>query len=127
MPPTPNIGNTSTAKTIIPIPPSHCSCCLYQSTACGNASIFCNTVAPVVVKPENDSKKASVVERLGLSNSIKGIAEKLASTNQKSTTIRKPSRALRSFFSLRFGYHATNPVQIHHKKPIKKGTPPPSR
>ena len=71
-------------------------------------------VAPVVVKPEKDSKKASVTDNEGCSNKISGIAEKLASTNQNSTTIKKPSLALKSVFSNRFGYQAKKPVNKHY-------------
>ena len=80
-----------------------------------------------MVRPEKDSKKASVIDRDGCSNKIKGIAEKLANTSQNKTTIKKPSRALKSDFSERNGYQAIKPVNKHHKKANKKGTPPPSR
>src|SRR5690554_3648816 len=59
MPPTPSMGKMATANTIIPIPPNHCSCWRYHKIDLGRLSKPVITVAPVVVQPEKDSKKAS--------------------------------------------------------------------
>lgn len=83
-------------------------------------------VAPVVVNPEKDSKKASANDKFGSSRSNKGIAEKLAKTVQKSTTIKKPSLGLKSSLYVRFGYQDAIPTTKQNIKAIKNGNPPPS-
>ena len=84
------------------------------------------TVAPVVVSPENDSKKASVTVMLGCSSNIRGMAPTLASTDQNRATIKKPSRARKSFFCWRFGYQSTIPPPTQIKNARVKGKPLPS-
>jgi len=84
-------------------------------------------VAPVVVKPEKDSKKASAKDRLGSSNNNNGMAEKLASTVQKRTTIKKPSRGLKSPLCSRLGYQERIPTTKQNINAIKNDKPPPSR
>ena len=59
MPPTPRNGSTATASTMIPIPPNHWLKSLQNSIPRGNDSGSGKIEAPVVVKPEIDSKKAS--------------------------------------------------------------------
>ncbi|SUG63360.1 Uncharacterised protein [Salmonella enterica subsp. arizonae] len=86
-----------------------------------------SVVAPVVVNPENDSKKASVMVRLGLSEKINGSAPTLPSTVQNSTTIRNPSRDFSSPFSLRFGHHSMEPIASATKKVCVNALPAPSR
>ncbi|MNP86181.1 hypothetical protein D3C76_1862600 [compost metagenome] len=63
----------------------------------GRLSSPVSTVAPVVVRPEKDSKKASETVMPGTSPSRNGRAPTLPSTTQNSTTIRKPSLERRSF------------------------------
>ena len=62
MPPMPNKGKIASDKTIIPIPPIQWVKARHQSRALGNCSMSVNMVAPVVVKPDMDSKKESVIE-----------------------------------------------------------------
>ena len=55
------------------------------------------TVAPVVVKPDKDSKKALVIEISICDDKTNGIAPNEARTVQNKTTIKKPSRSRNSF------------------------------
>jgi len=59
-PPTLSSGRMATARTTIPIPPSHCVICRQMSSAweCCSVEISPITVAPVVVKPDIDSNRA---------------------------------------------------------------------
>src|SRR5664280_1790176 len=52
-------GKTESEINIIPIPPSHWVMLLQNRIPCGIDSILGSIVAPVVVKPDIDSKKAS--------------------------------------------------------------------
>ena len=52
-------GKAESEMNIIPIPPSHCVRLLQNRIPCGNDSILVRIVAPVVVKPDMDSKNAS--------------------------------------------------------------------
>ena len=58
-PPKPNNGKIAILKTIIPIPPIKCVKLLQNNNPFGAVSIWnvFNMVAPVVVKPDIDSKK----------------------------------------------------------------------
>jgi hypothetical protein len=56
LPPTPSRGRIATAKTIKPIPPSHCSKQRHRFTEIGRVSSPDSTVAPVVVIAELVSK-----------------------------------------------------------------------
>ena len=60
IPPICSIGMTATAITIIPSPPNHCSIALHSNIPAGISLSPVMTVAPVVVSPDIDSKKASV-------------------------------------------------------------------
>ncbi|MNV47481.1 hypothetical protein D3C71_1393510 [compost metagenome] len=95
--------------------------------ALGNESNPTKVVAPVVVKPENDSKKASVSDRLGRSENKNGNAPTLPSTVQNSTTIKKPSRGFNSCFCLRLGHHSIRPMVTATKKVWLNARPAPSR
>ena len=53
-------GNTAMVKNTIPRPPIHCDRLLQKSIPCGRHSTSSRIVAPVVVKPDIDSKKAFV-------------------------------------------------------------------
>ena len=68
------------------------------------------TVAPVVVKPESDSNRASIKLRLGASESISGRAPKVLSTNQKNTVTMKPSRVRSSPLLFREGTQNAMPT-----------------
>ena len=48
------------AMTTIPTPPNHCNRARHNKIPGGACSRFLKTVAPVVVRPEIDSKKESV-------------------------------------------------------------------
>jgi len=75
----------------------------------GKESRFVKTDAPVVVRPEADSKIASVRLKLLSGNIKNGIEPNRASINQKDATIIKPSFSLISETTLLLGTHRTNP------------------
>ncbi len=56
MPPIPSIGRIARERTMNPIPPSHCVKALQKSRLGPRTSTLSNIVAPVVVKPDMDSK-----------------------------------------------------------------------
>ena len=103
MPPTPNIGNIAKTKTTIPIPPSHCSNCLYNNKGGLRDSMLVITVAPVVVHPDVDSKIASINDIFNFESNKNGMEPKILNTNQKIVTIKNPSFILICDFSLLFG------------------------
>ena len=76
------------------------------------------TVAPVVVKPEIDSKTASV--RLRCSPRMKGKAPTSPSTAQKSATIRKPSWTESSLSARMFGSHSSKPALAVARSEFRK-------
>lgn len=61
MPPTPKNGSIAMERTIIPMPPNHWIMLLQKRIPSGRDSILLKIEAPVVVKPEIDSKYASVI------------------------------------------------------------------
>ena len=61
IPPEPTVGSTATTSTITPMPPIHCVVERQNSSPWEVASMLGVTVAPVVVKPEIDSNKASSI------------------------------------------------------------------
>ena len=63
IPPICKVGNIAIARTIIPIPPNHWRRDLQINIPSDKFSKLLITVAPVVVIPLTDSKKASVYER----------------------------------------------------------------
>ena len=110
MPPMPSIGRIATARTIIPMPPSHCSCWRYQRIDFGRYSRPVITVAPVVVQPDRDSKKASAKLRPGFSASIKGKVPASPSVSQKRAATINPSLVLSSFLTPRNGNQLKKPI-----------------
>ncbi len=46
------------------MPPIHCVSERQKRRPCGSGSTAANTVAPVVVKPDTDSKRAAMGERI---------------------------------------------------------------
>ena len=68
------------------------------------------TVAPVVVKPEIASNRASVKESCKPSDSMKGREPKVLKTSQKSTVTTKPSRVLNSIVTERAGSQNSRPT-----------------
>ena len=81
IPPICNVGKIAIASTIIPIPPNHCNRALHINIPSVNESKFDITVAPVVVIPLTDSKKASVYDKED-TEYINGIEPKSAIINQ---------------------------------------------
>ncbi|OPZ57962.1 MAG: hypothetical protein BWY88_01116 [Synergistetes bacterium ADurb.Bin520] len=60
VPPTPNIGSTARDRTMIPMPPSQWVKLRQNKIPRGFPSMWVNTEAPVVEKPDMASKNASV-------------------------------------------------------------------
>ena len=82
----PNIGSTAIVKNTIPIPPIHCVRLRQNSIPCESDSMLLSTEAPVVVKPDMVSKKASVI--LSTSPlSQNGIAPKHENSNHVKVTM----------------------------------------
>ena len=81
MPPTLNIGSIAIAITMIPTPPSHCNNARQSKIPGGAWSKPRITVDPVVVIPDIDSKKASVMLNFSSEN-IKGRAPTAATATQ---------------------------------------------
>ena len=81
IPPICKVGKIAIARTIIPIPPNHCSRDLQINIPSDKFSKLLITVAPVVVIPLTDSKKASVYESEDYEYT-NGIAPKRDITNQ---------------------------------------------
>jgi hypothetical protein len=79
------------------------------------------TVAPVVVRPEIDSKIASVRDITGRLARYNGAAPKMPNTTQNNATTMNPSLNLRSFPDCRVGSQINNPEKKVIKKLIKKG------
>ena len=95
-PPELSIGNIARVNKIIPIPPNHCVKHLQKRMPWGKLSISVKTVAPVVVKPEIVSKKASAT--FGMHPCIiKGSIPKIEKKIHVVATIRKPSLFARCF------------------------------
>ncbi len=86
MPPIPRKGRTATASTMIPIPPSHWLKPRQKRRPRGSEPGSEKIEAPVVVKPEIDSKKASSGEAMPASQN--GSAPKTAALSQPTLTIR---------------------------------------
>ena len=88
----------------------------------GSSSSPTITVAPVAVRPEMDSKIASVGLRCSASLRVKGSAPYSPNTVQNSEVIRKPSRIRRSWVTLRTGSHISRPekkvIPMADRKPL---------
>ena len=92
----PNTGSRAVINTIIPIPPSQWVKERQKSMERGSTSTSVSIDEPVVVKPEQLSKKASV--KLYIVPEItNGSAPTAEARNQLTDTIKNPSR----FFILR--------------------------
>mgnify|MGYP001209614928 CR=1 FL=1 len=112
IPPTPSTGRIAKANITMPIPPNHCNSCLYISTDGERTSISLITVAPVVVQPDIDSKKASLNESESCWSNINGIAPNKLKITQNSTTIRYPSLIFISRLEFLLGKYSINPKNI---------------
>ncbi len=62
IPPTPRKGSTAITSTMIPMPPSQWVRERQKRMPWGSRSMLSNTVAPVVVNPDMDSKSAAQKE-----------------------------------------------------------------
>ena len=90
----------------------------------GSVSKLSMTVAPVVVKPENDSKNAEA-RFMSMSELIRnGIAPTLPSAAQNNTTIKKPSRTFKSVLNSLLGIHRIKPINRVTLNAAKKSPPP---
>ena len=103
MPPTCSMGKMATAMTMMPTPPSHWRIARHSRIPGGASSRPTMMVAPVVVTPDMDSKKASVTLSSS-SEKAKGKAPKTAITSQarlvmtkawRSEKLVQPERAVR--------------------------------
>ena len=92
----------------------------------GKSSIPTMTVAPVVVRPDIDSKNASVTDIAGSADMSSGRDPKLARTVQNRTTMTKPSRIRRSSCRRRVENQKAKPVARVTMKAIRKGVWVPS-
>ena len=86
----------------------------------GRDSMSDNIEAPVVEKPEHDSKKASA-KPVMLSVTINGMAPRTAEMNQHRVTIRKPSLTLSCFVSLWHSSISAMPVSPDASMVIRNG------
>jgi len=83
------------------------------------------TVAPVVVKPDSDSNRESIMLICGVVPSAKGSAPDTPSTTQNSTTTKNPSLILSSFLLLRTGNQIISPLTtVIVRAKIKGGVAP---
>ena len=83
------------ASTMMPSPPYQCSAARHRLRAGGRVSSPFKTVAPVPVRPDIASKKASVKESPGRMSSS-GTAAAADINIQPRVTSRKPSRGFNS-------------------------------
>ena len=90
IPPAPRRGRMATKRAMIPMPPSQWEKLRQKSIPRGKASTSANIVAPVVVKPDMDSKNASTGAEVA-PVSRKGIAPSRAADSQPRDTTAKPS------------------------------------
>ena len=88
----PDLGSTASTNTSTPMPPTQWVKLRQNSIPRLKASTSVRMLAPVVVKPDTVSNKAST--NLGISpESTKGSAPNTDSKIQESPTMKKPSRA----------------------------------
>ena len=86
-------GSTATASTMMPMPPSQWLNWRQKTIERSSASMSVSTVAPVAVKPETDSKKASIgFASCDRPPSRYGSIPNTGTSSQISPTTRKPSR-----------------------------------
>ena len=119
MPPIFRIGRIAIAKIIIPIPPSHCNIALQVNNPLERLSTLLYILAPVVVKPEVASKKASENFVIFLSKKNGRLAKK-HNTGRERTVIIMVSLTL-IFLSLLLNANIKhNPMKEEIKKLGKK-------
>lgn len=121
IPPIPRNGSTVIDIKMMTIPPSHCVVALQNNNPFGRDSTLVNMVAPVVVKPDIDSKNASV--KLPVTPlSMYGRAPNKEIEIQEMVNIRYPSRlpmALRK--GTRFDIQKKSPRNEVNKPETKSG------
>ncbi len=91
MPPTRSTGRMATAVTMMPMPPIRWRSARQSSRPFGCSARPTITVAPVVVRPDMASKKASA-KLSSFTDNRNGRVEKQQSASQAITVSRKPSR-----------------------------------
>ena len=89
-----SLGSTATNSVMTPIPPNHCVIARQNNIARPSRSKSVKMVAPVVVNPDIDSKKASMGRRPAHTY---GIAPRLATNNHVPETT--ASASIRRRFS----------------------------
>ena len=124
MPPTPSSGRMATARTMIPMPPSHWSSWRQRLMEGARVSSPIITVAPVVVSPDMVSKKASVKDICWCS--ISGTVAMAAVRVQARVTRMKPSLALSSARWRRVTSMSRPPAAMQASMLAKKVTRVPS-
>ena len=83
-------------------------------------------MAPVVVRPEIDSKMAAIGVKPRSETSHSGIAPNKPNTTQNKAVTIKPSRMLRSLLRLRVGSHSAIPANSVAARPIANADSIPS-
>ena len=119
IPPTRSMGRTASAVTMMPMPPIHCRMERHSRTPGGMSSSPVRIVAPVVVRPDVDSKNASVTDR-PRSLITKGMAPKAASRTQVSETSRKAVRTVRRLPCPQLASASPPPRNIESPPPVAK-------
>ena len=84
------------------------------------------TVAPVVVRPEIDSKMASMTLSCSDSDRMNGVEPNIPRTIQNNAVTRNPSRMRKSDGALRVGNQSTNPAKMLIAKAVANGPALPS-
>jgi len=107
-PATASLGRMAKNNMMIPMPPSHCIKQRQNSKAFEWDSISVIMVAPVVVKPDMDSNRASTG---CIPLSRKGKAPNIAARSQAKATMPKLSRFLNSSL-LRLVYSSMSPTEV---------------
>ena len=117
------LGITATISTSTPMPPIQWVKLRQKSMEWDMASTSRRTEAPVVVKPETVSKKAST--KLGISPLImKGRAPSTDTLSQARAVIRKPSLANMTLLSVRKIRQSRRPRPSQRAMVMRKGTSP---
>ena len=131
MPPTPSKGRMATASTMIPIPPSQFRVWRHRLIDGANVSRPTITVAPVVVRPDMVSKKASVNDSDSCQDpgswSIRGTVAMAAMRVQAMATRMKPSLALSSVRWRRVARSSRSPASTQAARLTRKVSRVPSR
>ena len=121
-----SIGSTASVNRMIPMPPIHCISERHICTAWLSAALLSITEAPVVVKPDMASKKASDTLML-ISLSMNGIIPNAENTTHTMAVSRNPQRLPISNLLGRTHVVTTIPVAtviaMAHRKASKSSSP----